>query len=49
MSEMTKQLMTLQHEVRTLEASARSETHNQLITLVDLVLELSRKVDKSGE
>ena len=49
MSDLTMQLMAFQHEVRTLEVSERSDTHIQLIALVDLVFELSRKLDKSEE
>lgn len=47
MSDLTEKLSTLSSEVRMLEGSKRSETHKQLIALVDLDHELSRKIDKS--
>ena len=47
MSDLTEKLSTLSSEVRMLECSKRSETHKQLIALVDLVHGLSSKIDKS--
>lgn len=49
MRDLTEKLSTLSSEVRMSEGSKRSETHKQLIALVDLVHEISRKIDKSEE